>query len=83
MVPHSNILSHFESFIGLRSSKRVGLGLLLVWLVVVWTVWNSRNDVIFAEGTLTVESIVDRVKFSTWKWLQAKSFACLCSFYEW
>jgi len=63
-VPHSTILSHFEGFIGLGSSKRVGLGLLLVWLVVAWTVWNSRNDVIFAGGTLTVESIVDRVKFS-------------------
>jgi len=54
-VPHSIVLSHFEGFIGLQSSKRVGLGLLLVLLVVVWTVWNSRNDVIFAGGTSTVE----------------------------
>lgn len=36
--PNSSILSHFEGFVELGSSKRVGLGLLLVWLVVVWTV---------------------------------------------
>ena len=35
LVPHSSILGYFEGFIGLGSSNRVSLGLLLVWFVVV------------------------------------------------
>lgn len=65
LVSHSLILGHFEAAIGLGSSKKVGLGFLLVWLVVVWDVWNSCNDIIFAGGTPTIDFLVDRVKFSS------------------
>jgi len=35
------------SFTGLGRGKRVRLGLLLVWHAVIWTIWTSRNDLIF------------------------------------
>jgi len=46
-------------------------------------VWISRNDIIFAGGTPSVDLLVDRVKLSSWKWFLGKSSVSLCSLYEW
>ncbi|PNX68911.1 anthocyanin 3'-O-beta-glucosyltransferase, partial [Trifolium pratense] len=53
------------------------------WHATVWAIWNSRNDVIFARGTVSVESLVDKVKLSSWKWHLTKNPGNPCSFYEW
>ena len=82
-MPHSDILGSFLSFQGLGYGRKVALWLRLVWLAVVWAVWNSRNDIIFAEGTPTAALLIDKVKFSSWKWFLGKSYVSLCSFYEW
>jgi len=49
-------------------NTRVALELRLVWLAVVWAIWNSRNDIIFAGGTPTVALFIDKVKLASWKW---------------
>ncbi|PNY02514.1 hypothetical protein L195_g025825 [Trifolium pratense] len=36
-------------------------------------IWNSQNHVIFARGTVSVESLVDKVKLSSCKWYLAKN----------
>ncbi|GAU24945.1 hypothetical protein TSUD_311800 [Trifolium subterraneum] len=59
------------------------LGWLLIWHATVWAIWNSLNGVIFARGTVSVESLVDKVKLSSWKWYMAKNPGNICSFYEW
>lgn len=63
LVPHSSILDSFLSFVGLEFGKKVALGLILVWLAIVWVLGNSRNDIIFTEVTLVVEFLVDRVEY--------------------
>jgi hypothetical protein len=73
----------FQAFTCLGGGKRVRLGLLLVWHAVIWTIWESRNDLIFAGGLLHEESVVDRVKILAWKWFWAKCPASSCSLYEW
>jgi len=42
------LAQQFLSFTGLGRGKRVRLGLLLVWHAVIWTIWTSRNDLIFS-----------------------------------
>jgi len=49
LVSHSSILG---SFVGMGSSKIVTLGLLLIWLAVVWAVWNSRIDHFFGRDSV-------------------------------
>ena len=56
------LAQQFQAFIGLGRGKRVMLGLLLVWHAVIWTIWASRNDLIFVGGLLREEPVVDRVK---------------------
>lgn len=73
----------FLSFTGLGRGKRVRLGLLLIWHAVIWTIWTSRNDLIFSGGALREEPVVDRAKLLAWKWFLAKCPDSSCSFYEW
>jgi len=73
----------FQAFTRLGGGRRVRLGLLLVWHAVIWTIWASRNDLIFAGGALREEPVVDRVKLLAWKWFQTKCSASPCSLYEW
>ncbi|GAU45061.1 hypothetical protein TSUD_198490 [Trifolium subterraneum] len=82
-VSPPSISSVFQGFLGFRVGRKIRLEWLLIWHATVWTIWNSRNDVIFARGTVSVESLVDKVKFSSWKWYLAKNLGSPCSFYEW
>ena len=76
------LAQQFQVFTGLGGGRKVRLGLLLVWHVVIWTIWASRNDLIFAGGLLREEPVVDRVKLIAWKWILAKYPVSLCSLYE-
>ncbi|MCI32889.1 resistance-like protein, partial [Trifolium medium] len=57
----------FESYFGLGVGRRVWLGMVLMWHAVVWSIWTSRNDIIFTGGSSTIDNLVDRVKLSSWK----------------
>jgi hypothetical protein len=83
-VRPNNIMQVFESFFGMGVGRWVRLGMILVWWhVVVWTIWTSRNDMIFAVGSSTIENLMDVVKLSFWKWFLGKNSNSLCSLYEW
>ncbi|GAU37373.1 hypothetical protein TSUD_22470 [Trifolium subterraneum] len=47
--------------------------LSVVWHAAVWSIWLSQNDLIFTRGTVSIESLVDKVKLSSWKWFLAKN----------
>ncbi|MCI36511.1 anthocyanin 3'-O-beta-glucosyltransferase, partial [Trifolium medium] len=57
--------------------------MILVWHAVVWTIWTSRNEIIFAGGSSTIDTIVDKVKLSSWKWFLGRNTDSPCSLYEW
>ncbi|GAU18147.1 hypothetical protein TSUD_248480 [Trifolium subterraneum] len=73
----------FQGFLAHGLGRKNRLGWLLIWHATVWAIWNSRNDVTFARGTVSVESLVNKVKLSSWKWYLAKNPGNPCSFYEW
>lgn len=73
----------FLSFTGLGGGKRVRLGLLIVWHAVIWTIWTSRNDLIFSGGAHCEGPVVDRAKLLAWKWFLAKCPGSSCTFHEW
>ncbi|MCI16309.1 hypothetical protein A2U01_0037451, partial [Trifolium medium] len=54
----------------------------LVWHAVVWSFWNSRNEVIFSGRPFSAEELVDRVKRSSWIWFSDKTPGHPCSLYE-
>jgi hypothetical protein len=65
--------SIFETFHALASGRKFALqSVLMVWHAVIWALWRSRNDKIFANTILNQEEIFDRIRISSWKWLLAK-----------
>jgi hypothetical protein len=83
LVTPRSILGLFEGFLGMGKSKKDRTGWLLIWYIIVCTIWNFQNDVLFSEGTFFVECLVDRVKLLSWKWILVKNSGTQCSFYEW
>jgi hypothetical protein len=66
-----SISSVFHGFIGLGMGRKNMLRWLLIWHSTIWAIWNSQNEVIFVRRTVSVESLMDKVKLSTWKWYLA------------
>jgi hypothetical protein len=54
--------STLRCFFGLGAGKRVRYGLTLVWHIVVWSIWLSRNDFIFSRKSTSAEQLVDKIK---------------------
>ncbi|GAU30937.1 hypothetical protein TSUD_143850 [Trifolium subterraneum] len=78
-----DLLGHFEAFVRMgvdRISKSI---FSLVWHTVVWSIWKSRNDVIFSRRPFSVVDLVDRAKRSSWIWFSSKILGHPCFLYEW
>jgi hypothetical protein len=60
--------------------RKIRLGWLLIWHATVWAIWNSWNNIIFARWTVSVNSLVDKVKLSLWNRYLAKNSGNPCSF---
>jgi hypothetical protein len=83
VLPHS-MTSIFETFRALASGRKFALqSVLMVWHAVIWALWRSRNDRIFANNFLNQEEIFYKIRISSWKWLLAKKNTLPCLFYEW
>jgi hypothetical protein len=46
----------------------VAKGFALIWLTTVWSIWRSRNEVVFSNGVRDVVKVVDDVKHLSWQW---------------
>lgn len=46
---------------------------LLIWHTVVWSLWEHRNGIILSNGNYDFMSLLDRIKYTSWKWFLAKS----------
>ncbi|GAU26578.1 hypothetical protein TSUD_266930 [Trifolium subterraneum] len=82
-VSPNSIIGLFEGFLGFSVNRKFRLGCVLIWHAAVWSIWNSLYDLIFARGTVSIDTLVEKVKLSSWKWLLAKNPGNPCSFYEW
>ncbi|MCI45388.1 hypothetical protein A2U01_0066627, partial [Trifolium medium] len=55
-----DFLGHYEAFVGLWVNRRVRSYISSIWHAIVWSIWESRNDVIFSGKPFLVEELVDR-----------------------
>ncbi|PNX94846.1 hypothetical protein L195_g018063 [Trifolium pratense] len=82
-VSQRDLLGHFEASVGLGVNRRARSISSLVWHVVVWSIWKSRNDVTFSGRPFAVEELVDRAQHSSWIWFYGKTPDHPCFLYEW
>lgn len=67
-----NLFIHWECWNGGESNKNVRKGLGLIWLATIWTLWKTRNDMIFNDDNFAVDVIVERVKVLAWRWILSR-----------
>ncbi|KAL5143317.1 hypothetical protein HKD37_09G026301 [Glycine soja] len=40
------------------------------WLALTWTIWKQRNNLLFSNGTLNANKLLDDALFLLWSWLK-------------
>jgi hypothetical protein len=83
IVLPNNPFGLFEYFVGFASNKKVAKGFALIWHTTVWSIWRSRNEMVFSNGVRDVGKVVDEVKHLSWQWGMARCLIPFCLFYEW
>jgi hypothetical protein len=58
-------------------------GYSLIWHAMVWMIWSSRNNVIFSNGGISPEEVVDAIKLISWRWGLSRHKIPICLYYEW
>jgi hypothetical protein len=49
----------------------------------IWSIWLSRNNVIFSNGVVDLEETVESIKLLTWRWGLSRHKIPSCLYYEW
>jgi hypothetical protein len=65
-----------------KNKKERG-GLCLIWTAYVWIIWSVRNDIIFNNGVLFIDDVVEQVKLLSWKWFVGRVSKGPFLLYEW
>jgi hypothetical protein len=71
----------FDCFIGAADFKQVRTGFSLIWHATL--IWKSRNKVIFSNGVIDWEEVVEAIKLLAWRWGMGRHKLPICLFYEW
>jgi hypothetical protein len=78
-----NLSLLFDCLIMLARNKKVRSGYSLIWHATVWMIWNSHNNVIFSNGGISPEEVVDAIKLISWRWGLSRHNIPICLYYEW
>jgi len=78
-----NLFTHWACWDGLASSKKVKMGLRLIWHTSMWVIWKARNNCIFNNVLIKSEELVEEVKVLSWRWSFSRLNIQTCQFYEW
>jgi hypothetical protein len=79
--PNLFILSPLWSVLVTQNQRNKSL--MLIWHVVLWSIWKAWNDSIFNNKAVTVLEAVDNIKVTTWRWYLGRLAKLPCLLYEW
>jgi len=77
-VDPNSIVDHFHNNAYLSSgSKQRQSFMRLLWLTIVWVIWQERNDIIFNNKAKSMSHLLDKVKYLS-TWCAAEEKCCKC-----
>ena len=53
------------------------------WLALTWTIWKQRNNLLFSNGTLNANKLLDDALFLLWTWLRNLEPHFVIHFHQW
>jgi len=71
-VSYNQIQAHFEHFHLLELNLKGNMLWKGVWIAIVWTLWNHRNNIIFRNGIPDPKEIFSLTQVRVWEWLKNK-----------
>lgn len=74
---------HLLQFGSVAMSGSQNLLWKVVWCAVLWTIWNSRNGIVFRNGEFDADKVFELIKIRSWSWLSAKVHGFCSSLFEW
>jgi hypothetical protein len=63
-----NIQQHFLWFGDLLKGKHSKRVKHIIWLATMWSLWRTRNNIIFRGDFVNVQSLVDQIVYISWFW---------------
>jgi hypothetical protein len=63
-----NIQQHFLWFGDLLKGKHSKRVKHIIWLATMWSLWRTRNNIIFRGDFVNVQSLVDQIIYISWFW---------------
>ena len=54
-----------------------------VWCAISWSIWTHRNNVLFRQGNIDMDSVIGVIKFKSWLWYSNQMGTFRSSYYEW
>ncbi|GKU89043.1 hypothetical protein SLEP1_g3234 [Rubroshorea leprosula] len=79
----SNIWDVFNNHEGIAVSKRMRIGWEMVWLALVWTIWLTRNEILFNNKMVDTNKIFDYVQVRSFLWLTNRGKVLRYGFSDW
>src|ERR1044072_4905396 len=77
------VLGHLQLFESRGWNEHLRRAWRTIWLAVVHAIWTHRNDAAFHGTLITVDAVVDLIKFKSWLWLKHLLKDFVASFFEW
>ncbi|XP_057418519.1 uncharacterized protein LOC130712718 [Lotus japonicus] len=68
-------------FFGINKNQKAGE--IAIWMALVWSIWLTRNKVIFQGGAFDPNQILELAQLRAWQWLRAKVDGFMYSWFEW
>jgi hypothetical protein len=78
-----NLFLLFDCLLGAAPNKKIRYGCSVIWHATVWMLWRSRNEILFANGEIDVEKVVENIKLLSWRWGLSRRKIPVCLYYEW
>ncbi|KAJ0552768.1 putative RNA-directed DNA polymerase [Helianthus annuus] len=75
-----DILDAYKSFGGSAKKKKA---FHAVCLVSLWSIWNLRNDMMFAGKSKTVSAVVEEIKLKSFGWVKHRSKEAAMTWEKW
>jgi hypothetical protein len=64
-------------------NKKQGKGMMMICAAVLWNLWRCRNSILYDNGIGSVETLVEKIKVSSWNWWMSRATEANCLLYEW
>lgn len=64
-----SIKDHFRWFGKICKERKAKKTKYLIWLTVCWSIWLSRNGLVFRNEEANIDAVIKRINSSSWSWL--------------